>query len=220
MIKSENITLTAAIPHATRSKLLQNPGLTIWFTGLSASGKSTLAIALEHYFLNNKINAYRLDGDNIRFGLNSNLGFSPLDRQENIRRVGQVSLLFADSCCICLSSFISPYSSDRDLVRKLHEEKGLKFVEVFLDVSVECAECRDPKGLYKKARYLIALTTRNGEIKGFTGIDAPYEKPLKPEIHIKNDGITVDEGVEIVLEYLRAEGILKQSRSNKIPLLV
>lgn len=157
MIKSENITKTTSTPHLIRSKTLSSPGLTIWFTGLSASGKTTLSLLLESHLLSSKIHAYCLDGDNIRFGLNSDLGFSPQDRKENIRRIGEVSLLLADACTITLCSFISPYRSDRDQVRELHEKKGIRFVEVYVDVGVEVAEKRDPKGLYRKARYVFCI---------------------------------------------------------------
>ncbi|KAJ1644345.1 Adenylyl-sulfate kinase [Coemansia erecta] len=177
-----------------RAQLLKQKGLTIWFTGLSASGKSTVASALEQHLLHRGINAYRLDGDNVRFGLNKNLGFSPEDRTENIRRVAEVSKLFADSSAIAITSFISPYRSDRESARKLHSEAGLPFVEVFADVPVSVAESRDPKGLYKKARA--------GEIREFTGISAPYEAPENPEIHIRTDQKTIAEAVEQIVSFL------------------
>ncbi|KAJ2594407.1 Adenylyl-sulfate kinase [Coemansia sp. RSA 1722] len=177
-----------------RAQLLKQKGLTIWFTGLSASGKSTVASALEQHLLHKGVNAYRLDGDNIRFGLNKNLGFSPEDRTENIRRIAEVSKLFADSSAIAITSFISPYRSDRESARKLHNEAGLPFVEVFADVPVSVAEDRDPKGLYKKARA--------GEIKEFTGISAPYEAPESPEIHIRTDQKTIAEAVEQIVSFL------------------
>ncbi|KAJ2810094.1 Adenylyl-sulfate kinase [Coemansia furcata] len=184
-----------------RAQLLKHkPGLTIWFTGLSASGKSTIASALEQHLLHRGINAYRLDGDNIRFGLNKNLGFSPEDRTENIRRIAEVSKLFADSAAIAITSFISPYRSDRDSARQLHKEAGIPFVEVFADLPVEIAEQRDPKGLYKKARA--------GEIKEFTGISAPYEAPESPEVHIRTDQNTIAEAVERIIAYLEASNLL------------
>ncbi|KAF5092740.1 hypothetical protein D0Z03_002720 [Geotrichum reessii] len=193
-----NITWHEGLTHEERIQLRGQKGLTIWFTGLSASGKSTIATALEQHLLNaRKINAYRLDGDNIRFGLNKDLGFSEADRNENIRRIAEVSKLFADSAAIALTSFISPYRADRDSARVLHEKAGLPFVEVFVDIPVEVAEQRDPKGLYKKARA--------GEIKEFTGISAPYEAPLKPEIHILNDKITVEQAVQQIVDYLEAQ---------------
>ena len=149
----------------------------------------------------NGINAYRLDGDNVRFGLNKNLGFSPEDRSENIRRISEVAKLFADSTAIAITSFISPYREDRDLARKLHKEDGIPFIEVFVDVDLSVAEQRDPKGLYKKARA--------GEIKEFTGISAPYEAPKLPEVHVKNDDISVDTAVTQIYEYLVENNLLK-----------
>jgi adenylylsulfate kinase len=194
--------------------LRNQPGLTIWLTGLSASGKSTIATALEQHLLQTGLQSYLLDGDNVRFGLNKNLGFSPDDRTENIRRVAEVARLFADSCTVVIASFISPYAADRQLARELHE-KGrqgsaegddgkLAFVEVFVDVPLEEAERRDPKGLYKKAR--------EGIIKEFTGISAPYEKPEKPELHIKSAETSVEEAVVLIVEYLEDNGLLKVKR--------
>ena len=135
-----------------RQACLQQKGATLWFTGLSASGKSTIAVALEQVLVQRGHASYRLDGDNVRMGLNKNLGFSAEDRTENIRRIGEVCKLFADSGVITLSSFISPYVADRDAVRALHDEDGLDFIEVYVQVPLEVAEERDPKGLYKKAR--------------------------------------------------------------------
>lgn len=204
-----NITYHASpITPAIRSSLRKQQGLTIWLTGLSASGKSTIAVALEQALLREPFNlgAYRLDGDNIRFGLNKDLGFTPKDREENIRRIAEVAKLFADSCQIAITSFISPYRADRDLARKLHEaerpggEAGVPFVEVWIDVPVEVAEQRDPKGLYKKAR--------EGKIPEFTGISAPYEEPLKPEIHIKSAETSVEDAVKIIVKYLQEKGYL------------
>lgn len=189
-----NITWHAGLTHEERVELRGQKGLTLWFTGLSASGKSTIAIALEQYLLQKKINAYRLDGDNVRFGLNKDLGFSEADRNENIRRIGEVSKLFADSAAVTITSFISPYRKDRDTARELHKASNLPFIEVYIEVPVEVAEQRDPKGLYKKARA--------GEIKEFTGISAPYEEPLNAEITIKNVDITVEQAVQQVVEYL------------------
>jgi adenylylsulfate kinase len=147
--------------------------------------------------------SYRLDGDNVRLGINKNLGFSEADRKENIRRIGEVAKLFGDAGVIALSSFISPYKDDRDEVRELHEQAGLEFIEVFVDCSLAVAEERDPKGLYKKARA--------GEIKNFTGIDDPYEAPVDPEIHLHTDQMTVEQEVQIVLDHLEENGlILKQ----------
>lgn len=141
------------------------------------------------------MSAYRLDGDNIRFGLNKDLGFTEADRNENIRRISEVSKLFADSTAVAVTSFISPYKADRDNARKLHEDASLPFVEVYVDVPLEVAEQRDPKGLYKKAR--------QGIIKDFTGISAPYEAPDAPEIHLHTDKSTVEESANIIIQYLK-----------------
>ena len=183
-----------------RIRLLCQTGLTIWFTGLSGSGKTTLAIALEQQLLSQDKASYRLDGDNMRFGINKNLGFSLEDRRENIRRVGEVSKVLADAGIIALSSFISPYREDRDSVRALHERTGLRFLEVYVDCTLETAESRDPKGLYKKAR--------RGEIKNFTGIDDPYEAPLNADIHLRSDQMTVAEEVMAVMTYLHQNDLL------------
>lgn len=188
------------ISRADRGKLLKQTGATLWFTGLSGSGKSTIAVALEKTLLDMGKLSYRLDGDNIRLGINQNLGFSADDRKENIRRVGEVSKLFVDAGVLVLSSFISPYSADRDLVRKLHEASDMAFVEVFVDCKLAEAEKRDPKGLYKKARA--------GEIKNFTGISDPYEAPVKPELHLKTDELTLEQEVKIIIEYLTKKGFL------------
>ncbi|ODV72781.1 adenylyl-sulfate kinase [Cyberlindnera jadinii NRRL Y-1542] len=192
-----NITWHPNLTHNERKELTKQSGVTIWLTGLSASGKSTIACALEQYLLKNGVSAYRLDGDNIRFGLNKDLGFTEADRNENIRRISEVSKLFADSTAVAITSFISPYKADRDSARKLHEESNLPFVEVYVDVPLEIAEQRDPKGLYKKAR--------QGIIKDFTGISAPYEAPEKPEIHLHTDKTTVEESANIIVEYLKSK---------------
>jgi len=184
-----------------RNGLLGQTGATIWFTGLSGSGKSTIAVALEQALHRMGKLSYRLDGDNVRHGINKNLGFSEEDRRENIRRIGEVAKLFGDAGIISLSSFISPYTVDRDGVRELHDKAGLKFVEVFVDCSLEVAERRDPKGLYKKARA--------GEIKNFTGIDDPYEAPNRPEIHLHTDEMTLEQEIELIIEYLVANGIIQ-----------
>lgn len=183
-----------------RAKLLGHRGATIWFTGLSGSGKSTVAVELEGVLSERGVLAYRLDGDNVRMGINKNLGFSAEDRTENIRRIGEVAKLFADSGVIALSSFISPYVADRDAVRDLHLAAGIDFIEVFVDCSLEAAEGRDPKGLYKKARA--------GEIKNFTGIDDPYEAPPSAEIHLHSDTQTLDEEVAQILKELGDRGII------------
>jgi len=177
-----------------RFEILRQKGVTVWFTGLSGSGKSTVAVALEKaLFAMGKL-SYRLDGDNVRLGINKNLGFSEEDRTENIRRIGEVAKLFGDAGTISLSSFISPYKADRDQVRALHEAANLQFVEVFVDCALSVAEERDPKGLYKKARA--------GEIKNFTGIDDPYEAPENPEIHLHTDVMSLEEEVAIIIDYL------------------
>lgn len=183
-----------------RQKLLGHKGATLWFTGLSGSGKSTVAVELEGRLNEMGVLAYRLDGDNVRLGINKNLGFSAEDRTENIRRIGEVAKLFADCGVIALSSFISPYAADRDGVRALHEASGMDFIEVFVDCPLSEAEDRDPKGLYKKARA--------GEIKNFTGIDDPYEAPAKPEVHLRSDQMSVTEEVDVILAALRERGIL------------
>lgn len=188
------------ITREDRNRLLGQKGATLWFTGLSASGKSTIAVALEAVLYEQGKLCYRLDGDNIRFGINKNLGFSAEDRAENIRRIGEIAKLFVDSSLIVLSSFISPYRKDREQVRKLHDEAGFEFVEIFVDCSLETAEQRDPKGLYKKARA--------GEIKNFTGIDDPYEAPENPEIHLHTDQMTLEEEVEIIAEYMKEKSII------------
>ena len=189
------------ISREDRYEILRQKGITIWFTGLSGSGKSTIAVALEKaLFAMGKL-SYRLDGDNVRLGINKNLGFSGADRKENIRRIGEVAKLFGDAGTISLSSFISPYKADRDEVRALHEAANLKFVEVFVDCALSVAEERDPKGLYKKARA--------GEIKNFTGIDDPYEAPDKAEIHLRTDEMTLEQEVGIIIDYLIENDIIQ-----------
>ena len=171
---------------------------TIWFTGLSGSGKSTIANAVEAKLNTLQKHTYLLDGDNIRMGLNRGLSFSDEDRVENIRRIGEVSKLFVDAGTIVLTAFISPFIEDRESVRKLVGEE--EFIEVYVDTPLEICESRDPKGLYKKAR--------SGEIANFTGISSPYEAPLKPEVHIKTDALSIEECAEKVVEYLRKKGYL------------
>ncbi|CCH59372.1 hypothetical protein TBLA_0B05430 [Henningerozyma blattae CBS 6284] len=197
---AKNITWHQGISYEERISLRGQKGYTLWFTGLSGSGKSTIACALEELLLKKKYSVYRLDGDNIRFGLNKDLGFSEDDRNENIRRISEVSKLFADSCAISITSFISPYLKERNNARLLHEEVGLPFIEIFVDAPLHIVEERDPKGLYKKARA--------GEIKEFTGISAPYEKPVNPEIHIKSDENTIEESVDIIYKYLLDKKLL------------
>ena len=183
-----------------RNNLLGQKGATLWFTGLSGSGKSTIAVALEKALFQRGKLTYRLDGDNVRLGINKNLGFSAQDRAENIRRIGEIAKLFVDAGVIALSSFISPYQVDRQLVRELHAESGYPFVEIFVDCSLSTAEKRDPKGLYKKARA--------GEIKNFTGIEDPYEAPQSPEIHLHTDQMSLEEEVETIIDYLQNQGFI------------
>lgn len=188
------------ISQTDRNNLLGQKGVTLWFTGLSGSGKSTVAVALEQELFKRGKLCYRLDGDNIRLGINKNLGFSTEDRTENIRRIGEIAKLFVDCGVLSLSSFISPYREDRDTVRALHNSSDMTFIEVFVDCSLDVAESRDPKGLYKKARA--------GEIKNFTGIDDPYEEPTAPEIHLKTDQMTLEEEVNVIIDYLEEKGII------------
>jgi adenylylsulfate kinase len=185
-----------------RQALLQQRGATVWLTGLSASGKSTLAFTLEHALLQEGRLAYVLDGDNIRHGLNCNLGFSAADRTENIRRVAEVARLFADAGLIVITAFISPYRGDRDNARALHARGGVPFFEVFVDAPLAVCEQRDPKGLYAKARA--------GQIKQFTGIDDPYEPPLQPELVVRTDQLLPQEGALKILELLREPVLLGQ----------
>ena len=179
-----------------RTKLLNQKGATIWLTGLSGSGKSTIAVELEHALIENKHQAYILDGDNIRHGLNKNLGFSPEDRTENIRRIGEVAKLFTEANIITIAAFVSPYREDRENVRQLlgHGE----FIEIYVKCSLEVCEARDTKGLYKKARA--------GEVKDFTGISAPYEEPLNPELTVDSSKLSVEESTRAILNYLEAKG--------------
>lgn len=181
-----------------RSKIKNQKPCILWFTGLSGSGKSTIANAVESKLLELNKHTYLLDGDNIRMGLNKGLGFSDEDRIENIRRIGEVAKLFVDSATIVLSAFISPFIEDRKQVRSLVEDG--EFVEVFIDTPIEVCESRDPKGLYKKAR--------KGEIPNFTGISSPYEKPKNAELVIKNTGILVEEAAQEVINYLEEKGYL------------
>lgn len=183
-----------------RNKLLGQKGATLWFTGLSGSGKSTIAVALEQALYAQGRLCYRLDGDNIRLGINKNLGFSAEDRAENIRRIGEIAKLFCDTGVITLSSFVSPYRADRDMVRELHEQADIPFIEVYVKTSLAGAEARDPKGLYKKARA--------GEIKNFTGISDPYEEPANAEIILDTEALTLEQEVEEMIKQLTERGIL------------
>jgi len=193
----------ALLSKEERQQLLKakNKGATLWFTGLSGCGKSTIAAALEYKLLQMGVNAYRLDGDNIRFGLNAGLGFSAEDREENLRRIGEVSALFADSGVIALTSFISPYRKSRERAREIHSKRGLPFFEVFAQVPLEVAEARDPKGLYKKAR--------SGQLKNFTGISDPYEEPTNPDIVLPTHQLSVDESCDKLIAELKKAGIIK-----------
>lgn len=192
--KVENIVWhLGMINREDREKLNGHKGFTIWFTGLSAAGKSTLAVATEKALFDKKYRTYILDGDNIRHGLNKNLGFSPVDREENIRRIGEVAKLFTDCGIITMTAFISPYNKDRRNARSLFSEGS--FIEVFVDCPVEICEKRDPKGMYQKAR--------DGLIDSFTGISAPYEEPENPDIHLYTDRMNPDECVYVIIEYLK-----------------
>lgn len=182
-----------------RFTLLKQKPCVIWFTGLSGSGKSTIANAVEVELFKREIKTYLLDGDNIRHGLNKDLGFSEIDRIENIRRIGEVSKLFVDSGLIVLTAFISPFKSDRQIAKSL--VKYDEFIEVFVDTPLDVCESRDPKGLYKKAR--------EGAIKNFTGISSPYELPEDPQIHIKTDKYSVNECTDIIINYLIKYGYIK-----------
>jgi adenylylsulfate kinase len=197
--KSENITrVQLQVTRADRESALGQRGVTVWFTGLSASGKSTVATLVDQILTARGRHCYVLDGDNIRFGLNRDLGFSPEDRNENIRRIGEVAKLFTQSGIINLTAFISPYRIDRDRNRDIQEPRD--FVEVFVDCPLEVCEQRDPKGLYAKARA--------GLIPEFTGISAPYEPPLKPELALRTDLDTEEESAQRVVDYLAAGGYL------------
>ncbi|MCW1929823.1 MAG: adenylyl-sulfate kinase [Candidatus Kerfeldbacteria bacterium] len=182
-----------AVTVEDREKMLAQRGCVVWLTGLSGSGKSTLAVEVEKQLTLAQHLAYRLDGDNVRHGLNGDLGFGPQDRTENIRRIGEVSKLFADCGVIILTSFISPYRADRDLARALCPDR---FIEIYVECSLEECEKRDPKGLYKKARA--------GEIAEFTGISAPYEAPEHPELVVRTDTSDVETCARTIVEYLRA----------------
>ncbi|MFP7734299.1 adenylyl-sulfate kinase [Priestia aryabhattai] len=193
MSKSTNITWhDAGITKEERREQNNHHSFVLWFTGLSGSGKSTVANAVAKALFDKNIRNYVLDGDNVRFGLNKNLGFSAEDRTENIRRIGEVSKLFVDSGQVVLTAFISPFQEDRAQVREILE--GNEFVEVYVECPLEECEKRDPKGLYKKAR--------SGEIRDFTGIDSPYESPANPELTINTSTQSVEECVQTVIEYL------------------
>lgn len=196
--KADNITWhIQAVTPAQKAHLHGHKGVTLWFTGLSGSGKSTLANAVARELHERGTSTFVLDGDNIRYGLSNNLGFSTEDRIENIRRVGEVAKLFTDSAIINLAAFISPFRGDRDIARALQPKT---FVEVYCKADVAICESRDPKGLYKKARA--------GEISGFTGIDAPYEAPLSPEITVDTGRDSLEKSVAVVISYLQSYKII------------
>jgi len=198
---------TPRISRSARCELNGHRSCVIWLTGYSGSGKSTLAFELERQLFALNCRSYVLDGDNIRHGLNRNLGFSAEDRKENIRRISEVAKLFADAGQIAITAFISPYREDRELARSLFEEGD--FIEVYVKCPIGECERRDPKGLYKKARA--------GEIRDFTGISAPYEPPVRPEITIETDKLTPDESVERVLRYLQANRYMNESHPTGRP---
>lgn len=200
--KADNLTWhVGEVDRDKRAAAHGHRGAILWFTGLSGSGKSTIGHRVERMLIERGAFAYVLDGDNIRHGLNSDLGFSPEDRVENIRRIGEVARLFADAGALVISAFISPYRKDRERVRALMGEG--EFVEVFVDTPLEICEARDPKGLYKKARA--------GEISNFTGLDAPYEAPDNPEVHLKTEGLSVDQAAAAVIDYLERHDIVGES---------
>jgi adenylylsulfate kinase len=216
-----------SVTREERQKALNQQGATVWFTGLSGSGKSTVAVAVEQVLVRRGHAAYVLDGDNIRFGLNAGpkiladtrgygaeqaarfgLGFSAADREENIRRIGEVAKLFADAGLIALASFVSPYRKDRDAVRAAHAANKtgpLPFIEVYVSTPIEACESRDPKGLYKQAREAVAA----GNGMNFTGVDDPYEAPVNPELTLNMATQSVEEGVAVVLNYLAERGLIR-----------
>ncbi len=191
---SEVVWQAGAVSRSTRNAVTGGRGATVWFTGLSGSGKSTIATRVEEALINSGRSAYLLDGDNVRHGLNADLGFSAKDRSENVRRVGEVALLFADAGVVSLVPVISPYRADRQAVRIRHREAGIDFFQVYVNTPLDVCERRDPKGLYARARA--------GEITGFTGIDDPYESPGSPDLEIRTVAMSVDEAVSAVLALL------------------
>lgn len=194
MGESKNITWHASeVTKDERLQRNQHKSAVIWFTGLSGSGKSTISVELEKALFNHQIHTYRLDGDNVRHGLNRNLGFSPEDRKENIRRIGEVSKLMVDAGLITVTAFISPYKSDREAVRHLLDTDD--FIEVYTQCSLSECENRDPKGLYKKVR--------SGEIAEFIGVNAPYEAPTQPEITLDTETLSVEASVSKIMDYLQ-----------------
>ncbi|XP_050694454.1 bifunctional 3'-phosphoadenosine 5'-phosphosulfate synthase-like isoform X1 [Eriocheir sinensis] len=213
--KEKATNVTFQVNHVSRNKRGQVlgqrggfRGCTVWFTGLSGAGKTTVSFALEEYLVSKGIPAYCLDGDNMRHGLNKNLGFSDDDREENIRRVSEVAKLFADSGVVALCSFVSPFAKDRAQAKKIHEDSGLPFFEVFVDTPLEVCEKRDVKGLYKKARA--------GMIKGFTGIDSQYQRPETPDVVLKTAQCSVDECVQQVLDTLEEWEVIPKSANEGV----
>ena len=227
MFEPAKITYHAgSVTREERRKALHQLGATVWFTGLSGSGKSTLAVAVEQVLVRRGHAAYVLDGDNIRFGLNAGpkiladtrgyapeqaarfgLGFTAAEREENVRRIGEVAKLFADAGVIALASFVSPYRKDRDAVRRIHDENTsgpLPFIEVFVNTPIDICERRDPKGLYRQAREAVAT----GRGMNFTGVDDPYEPPTSPELRVNMSAVTVEEGVAGVLNSLVARQVI------------
>lgn len=199
MTRSKNIVWhESAVSKEERRIKSEHRSAILWFTGLSGSGKSTISVQLEKFLFDRGVRTYRLDGDNVRHGLNNNLGFSPADRTENIRRVGEVGKLFVDAGVLTLSAFISPYLEDREQVRNLVQAD--EFIEIYVQASLAACEERDPKGLYKKARA--------GEIKQFTGIDAPYEEPKSAEIVLDTDVLDVKESVTQIIDYLEEKNYI------------
>ncbi|AUS13326.1 adenylyl-sulfate kinase [Bacillus stercoris] len=188
----------AAISKSDRQSLNGHKSCVLWFTGLSGSGKSVLANAVDEKLYRRGIQSYVLDGDNIRHGLNKDLGFQTRDRIENIRRIGEVAKLFVDSGQMILTAFISPFREDRDMVRALFPKD--EFFEIYVKCPLHVCEQRDPKGLYKKAR--------NGEIKHFTGIDSPYEAPISPDFIIESDQISISDGADLIINELQNKGII------------
>ena len=198
---SENVVWHSGdVGRSHREALLGQRAGTVWFTGLSGSGKSTVAVEVERHLAAAGRLCYRLDGDNLRHGLNGDLGFSESDRTENIRRTGEVCRLLVDAGVIVLASFVSPFRADRDAVRAMHGSAEMPFLEIYVEVPIEVAEARDPKGLYRKARA--------GEIRGFTGIDQPYEAPEHPELVVPTASLSVEDSAESVVGLLRNRGLL------------
>ena len=205
--KSANIVWhNTRVTKAKREALLNQRGGTIWLTGLPSSGKSTTAYALELELIENGVLAYVLDGDNVRHGLNKDLGFSAADRAENIRRIAETAKLFADAGLVVITSFISPYRAERDFARRVHLDAGYNFAEIYIDTPLEVCEQRDPKGLYAKAR--------SGVLKGFTGIDDPYEPPLAPELVCRTAEFSPERIVAQIIEFMTEGGFRLERDGN------